>query len=238
MIPIRQVKDLNVAVGRYPSEPACAQGVSVEAYFSNLEGHLISHIRSADIVVGCIAWLTSSTILKALGKVPGGVSIIVQKEEFLRPDLDSDSNASWREQLRSLYEAVPSLNCWPETLNIVSAALYDDNTIKSIRCAGMSNPRRLAQPRMHHKFLVFCRDSGSSAGAVQNRAAPNWPVPYAVWTGSFNLTANGRHSLENAVFLEAPTIAKRYYDEWQSVAWISEPLDWNSEWVDQEWGVT
>jgi hypothetical protein len=62
--------------------------------------------------------------------------------------------------------------------------------------------------------------------------------PYAVWTGSFKLTFNAVNSLENAVLLTDPDIAKAYYREWQEVAFISEPLDWEQDWVQPEWGVT
>lgn len=44
--------------------------------------------------------------------------------------------------------------------------------------------------------------------------------------------------MENALFIEDTVVAKRYYDEWQYVAWISEPLDWTAKWVKQEWSVT
>jgi hypothetical protein len=46
------------------------------------------------------------------------------------------------------------------------------------------------------------------------------------------------NSLENAVLLTDPDIAKANYQEWQEVAFISEPLDWEQDWVQPEWGVT
>src|SRR5438552_524921 len=74
--------------------------VSVQVYFKNVESHLIQHIESADVVVGCVAWLTSPAILAALSK-KNGVSIIVQKEDWLRPDLDNREN--WKERHKSRY---------------------------------------------------------------------------------------------------------------------------------------
>src|SRR5258708_1721226 len=38
---------------------------SVRVYFRNLEVHLLRYLREARLVVGCIAWLTSDSILKA-----------------------------------------------------------------------------------------------------------------------------------------------------------------------------
>jgi hypothetical protein len=62
---------------------------------------LIRLIRQADIVLGCVAWVTSESILKALAEKKG-VSLIVQKEDFLRPDLMSSDN--WSRRLRQLKE--------------------------------------------------------------------------------------------------------------------------------------
>jgi hypothetical protein len=59
---------------------------SVEVVFRHIERRLITELSSATIVVGCVAWLTSRPILEALAQTQG-VSIVVQKEDFLRPDL-------------------------------------------------------------------------------------------------------------------------------------------------------
>src|ERR1700760_3957055 len=79
------------------------EGVSV--YFRDLERHLIEHIEKADYVFGCVAWLTHPNILRALAKKKG-VSIAVQKEDFLRPDL-GDRNG-WPTALRRLYDGLPN----------------------------------------------------------------------------------------------------------------------------------
>jgi hypothetical protein len=50
-------------------------------------------------IFGCVAWLTLIPILKALSKCDN-VQIIVQKEDFLRPDLDQNKNNKWKEDLR------------------------------------------------------------------------------------------------------------------------------------------
>ena len=76
----------------------------VRVFFKNLEDHLIRYVQDVDIVVGCVAWLTSPRILKALSKVKG-VSIVVQKEDFLRPDQDPVDN--WRKWLNDEYDKLP-----------------------------------------------------------------------------------------------------------------------------------
>jgi hypothetical protein len=235
---IGKVTNLNRAVFQALSKPVKAKVAAVEAYFRNLEHHLISHVQRADAIVGCVAWLTSPSILRALARVKGGVSIIVQKEEFLRPDLGVRDFEEWRRQLRSSYAALRSLQCWPDTLNMVTQALNEGMRIEPIRCAGIVREGCAAYPRMHHKFLVFCKRRSLTCKSVERESASDWPEPYAVWTGSFNFTNNGGHSLENAVFIEDRSVAQGYYEEWQNVAWLSEPLDWTSRWVAQEWSVT
>ncbi|EKU99672.1 hypothetical protein Lepto7375DRAFT_1737 [Leptolyngbya sp. PCC 7375] len=61
--------------------------------------------------------------------------------------------------------------------------------------------------------------------------------PKIVWTGSFNFTYNAGLSLENAVTISTPEIVNAYYSYWQDIASISEPLNWNSEWVYPEWRI-
>jgi hypothetical protein len=56
---------------------------SVTVHFRDLEQHFLAHIQNAKMVVGCIAWMTSESILRALSQVPDGVSMVVQKEDFL-----------------------------------------------------------------------------------------------------------------------------------------------------------
>ncbi len=48
-----------------------------EVVFRNIEERLIKFIGDADIIVGCVAWLTSRRVLEALRK-KHAVSLIVQ----------------------------------------------------------------------------------------------------------------------------------------------------------------
>jgi hypothetical protein len=75
-----------------------------EVYFKNLEDHLIDKINQADVVVGCMAWLTSEKIIQALANKLF-ICIIVQQEDFLRPDANFDGdNQQWKKNLRKLYD--------------------------------------------------------------------------------------------------------------------------------------
>jgi hypothetical protein len=79
---------------------------SIEVVFRNIERRLISEIKSAEIVVGCVAWLTSGPVLDALAETTG-VSVVVQKEDFLRPDLGAPGQDAWKDWLRGKYERLP-----------------------------------------------------------------------------------------------------------------------------------
>jgi hypothetical protein len=209
---------------------------SVEVVFRNIERRLIAEIDSADIVVGCVAWLTSGPILDALAKAQG-VSIVVQKEDFLRPDLDSPQESQWRQWLRARYEQLPEgPDRYAYDGTVVSALSYlGDPTLEPVRCLGNhSSDRRAAMPRAHHKFLVFCDFAEGEVkdldrdGIVFDAGRVR---PRKVWTGSFNLSKNGGRSLENAVLLTDPHCVRAYYNEWAQLVGVSEPLDWTSQYV-------
>lgn len=218
----------------HPARDNSASTGEVDVHFRNLESKLISMIHDADLVVGCAAWLTSTPILDALAGVPHGVSIVVQKEDFLRPDIDSRNG--WAERLRRQYEALratPDRYDMGELVGSLSVAC--DPSIQPIRCMGNYNSDKFpAWPRMHNKFLVFCRASGSDARLEY----PQFIVaPYAVWSGSFNLTKNASLSLENAIVIRNQELVMAYYNEWQQTLSLSEPLDWEIEWVAPEWRI-
>ena len=201
-------------------------------YFRDLESHLISHINNADAVIGCVAWLTSKTIIEALShKNP--VSLVVQKEDFLRPDIGSRDG--WATELRRRYDklrctwgrfSMPGIVSWLST--------FSDPSIQPIRCVGNHNrDKNPAFPRMHHKFIVLCRTVVSK----EDEDTEFHLEPYAVWTGSFNFTENGTRSLENALLITEKDIIDAYVDEWARIVSLSESLDWESEWMTPEWRI-
>ena len=199
-------------------------------YFRDLDKHLIDHINQADAVLGCVAWLTNGSILDALSR-KSVVSIVVQKEDFLRPD--TGNLKDWKNWLRRKYD---SLKCDVDRYsfdnNIIShLSICSDPTIDPIRCAGNYNRDRMpAFPRMHNKFMVF-------AEIVQSFDEEPSLNPYAVWTGSFNLTENSCSSLENALFITDPEIVQAYYKEFGQIVAISEELDWETDWMAPQWRI-
>lgn len=211
---------------------------SVAAYFRDLERPLLHHIAEADAVVGCVAWLSNLRVLSALASLPA-VSIVVQKEDFLRPDTDP-SAPDWKSVLQAHYDAISPIRApyhledgWIE----IREPEYQPGTglpLDSVgfRCIGHKRIDNSTMPRMHHKFLVFLHKRKESGPDVEEGA---WPYqPYAVWTGSYNITNNGNLSLENAVFIQNERLAEAYCNEWAQLIEVSEALDWTSEYATPE----
>jgi hypothetical protein len=205
----------------------------ITCLFKNLEEELIKRIKSADAVVGCVAWLTNPRILDALKNVPA--SILVQKEDFLRPDMDTEKDTAWASKLRKQYSSIRPFY-WhngggdevDDIVNIYSVArpCFDN---EAIRCVGNHNSeKKPAFPRMHNKFLVFL--TRIEPLLHEHDCCPERYKSSAVWTGSFNFTVAGNRSFENAVIIEDCAIARRYTKEWYQILGFSEFLDWNSEW--------
>lgn len=213
-------------------------GVQMCVYFRDLEHVLCEHIKNAQIVVGCVAWLTNDKILDTLAGVQEGVAIVVQKEDFLRPE---SRDVKWKENLHKKYSRLPTgpqRNFYPGILG--SMTQCGDGTVQPVRCVGNHNrDRKPAFPRMHNKFLVFCVlrddhivDEDGYVEIINNRI-----IPYAVWTGSFNLTKNATQSFENAVYIQDDAVAESYFNEFQQIMALSEPLDWEDDWCEPEWRI-
>jgi hypothetical protein len=216
--------------------PMSAKACGVTAFFGNLESHLCNAIRSADFIVGCAAWLTNRRILKALSKPKWGCQVIVQKEDWLRPDIDYDRNEQWKRALRDLYDGLRcDIDRYPfwGSLGMPGLSELSHCDEVGVRCAGNHNSARSpAFPRMHHKFFVMC-----DVEVDDEFHMPTKIIGRSVWTGSFNPTANGTKSRENAVLISSDEIAQAFLREWFQVYAISEPLDWESEWCQPEYRI-
>jgi hypothetical protein len=202
---------------------------NIDVYFKNLDKALIKEIEKAQVVVGCVAWLTHPNILDALAQ-KDLVSIVVQKEDFLRPD------SGTHHDLRRKYRALPISDYERHMLGglVGGLSVCSDPTLDAVRCLGIYNKSKaLATPRSHHKFVVLanCNHILGEYGYYPKI------LPYAVWTGSFNFTHNATNSLENAVVIRTPEIVEAYYNEWQQAFALSEPLDWEQEWCEPEYRI-
>lgn len=202
-----------------------------EVIFRNLEDRLIEMIHQADAIFGCVAWLTNPHILDALATKQNNVSIVIQKEDFLRPDRDARQK-DWKIKLRQMYRTLGKTERYwlPGVAGRLSSGA--DQTCEAVRCVGNHNSEKhSAFPRMHNKFLVFC-----TFNTIEQEDFTDY-TPYAVWTGSFNLTFNATMSFENAVIIYSSSLANAYLNEWSQILALSEPLDWESEWVEPTWRI-
>jgi hypothetical protein len=178
--------------------------VDIEVVFRRHRDRLLTLLAEYPYALGCIAWLSDMRILDALA-TRQGVSILVQKEDFLRPDLDTAPDFALT--LRRAYERLEPINQhWAPGLagSLSVCTLWD---IPPVRCVGNDNvDKHPAWPRMHNKFLVFCllRENAWRGPELH---------PECVWTGSYNITFNAQKSFENAVILRDPDIAAAYARE-------------------------
>ena len=105
--------DLNRPKGEGYTEQrdhGCASGL-VEVVFRKHKPRLLRLFQEAReeglVCLGAVAWLTDFEILDAMATLP--CSVLVQKEDFLRPDSPTGAGAQrdgWRDILREHYEAV------------------------------------------------------------------------------------------------------------------------------------
>ena len=199
----------------------------------NLEEALCIWMHEADFLFCCFAWLTNYKVLDAMAQIKYGCQVVVQKEDFLRPDAGHTSRSNGA--LRKKYEKLGSHFRLGLPGIAGSLSTFSGPEAEAVRCAGVANSdRRNASPRMHHKFAVAC---GVTASTDEYGNILHKYHPYSVWTGSFNPTMNGAKSRENAVTIDSVTVAEFYLYEWQKVFAMSEPLDWTSEWSDPEWRI-
>jgi phosphatidylserine/phosphatidylglycerophosphate/cardiolipin synthase-like enzyme len=206
-------------------------------YFRNLESNFIRHVSEADCVLGCMAWMTNSSILRALAEVKDGVSIVVQKEDFLRPEFNP-METGWKHHLRYEYDRLKETagrNMLPRMSNI---SFGKDLRIEAVRCIGVNNRvRKASYPRMHNKFMILCQTTHEPI--LSNEGEFITEIihyrPYEVWTGSFNFSETAVNSFENAVVIKNFQIAVAYYEEWAQILTLSEPLDWTKDHCDPQW---
>lgn len=213
------------------SDNSVSSNNSISVYFRDIECKLLSHIEEADAVFGAVAWLTSNSILDALSKL-NNVSIVVQKEDFLRPDIGSSRD--WKSELRTKYSKLKCNLTRCSFTNILSQmSVASDPSIDPVRCVGNHNrDKKPAFPRMHNKFLVFAK-----VLQLDDKYEQETIEPYAVWTGSFNFTKNATKSLENALYITDLAIVNAFFNEYSQIAAMSEPLDWTSDWSEPEWRI-
>jgi len=279
---------------RTPQEDYSVRGESAELVLRNHAQRCIEMIRKSDTVFGCVAWITNFEILDALAapcewsKLSRTVQIVVNKEDFLRPDytdIGRGNQTSFYNELKSKYERLRltgAVNTYLEVcrrfVDTYTGWVYCSIEFDSLRCVGLSLNKRWS-PKMHHKFAVFMRGCGNglkgnprdlyytehekglalsdlvhhfpSAGGIfssLNDYSQSVAVSRllrcgkchergcfaAAWIGSFNWTKNAGKSFESVVITEDREIVNSLLWEHSQLLLMSEPLDWDSPYVEPE----
>ena len=249
--------DLNNLGGRQYPEERDHSGSSrqTEYLFRGLRRRLLrlfdEAIQKGWACFGAVAWLTDPLILDAMAKLP--CSVIVQKEDFLRPDLD-DAGAdreTWTSRLHRQYEAIRYSDSigpagayfqrqhmpWP----LCAMSESGDPEIAGVRCFGLHNDRSgdpaRRRPLMHLKYLVFAEpilETVPSPDGEGMQETVSWKGR-ALWSGSCNLSLMASRSCEVAYIFRDPAIADAHIRHWAQIAARSETLDWTSIWIDSQW---
>ncbi len=207
----------------------------LRVYLREIKEALIGHIDEAEVVLGCVAWFTDFDILRAL-KSKRVVSIVIQKEDFLRPE--DPKHTHFHRDLRAAYDALSTCDRWelPSLARALSTSA--DPSFDAVRCVGFGNEHGSIRPRMHHKFCVFgrYRPAKELPGYYKDQSDQNdWIDTYGAWTGSFNWTRNASQSLENAVYMADPIVVQNFTKEWANCFALSESLDWSSTYVEPDY---
>jgi phosphatidylserine/phosphatidylglycerophosphate/cardiolipin synthase-like enzyme len=212
----------------YPQEDYSIHTPQIDVLFRNLEDHLVAAIQRADAVFGCVAWLTSERVLAEFAKKKD-CCIVVNKEDFLRPDIGDAGD--WKERVRRQYGALQGTHILHHRQSILDdlwTSMKSYGRFDGVRCVGPCNKER-NRPRLHHKYIVLCKRDEHVVKHSEDHIEDVVHIePYSVWTGSFNFSRNATLSLENAVVIREPSIVEAYYSVWQQTLALSESLDWKS----------
>jgi hypothetical protein len=207
----------------------------VEIVFRNQQKRLIEFIGRYDCILGAVAWFTDLSVVNSLRDKK--VSIILQKEDFLRPD------STKKQDLLKAYSSVPKTLERSELLGIGSSLSYasGDTDIQPFRCVGNINSAKApAMPRMHNKFLVGCGYKLNTYGVDPDEGFDlvyGEISPQAVWTGSYNFSYPAQKSFENAIIINNSEVAEAYAKEFSQIFAFSEQLDWHTDWVAPEYRI-
>jgi hypothetical protein len=222
---------------------------NIAVHFRDLDQQLVKYIRNAKAVVGAVYLLTHEEILEELAKKEF-VSIVVQKAAYYR-----NPTESWQKKTIRLYKQLPQyagqyvLSDTPSRLSSNDKLVDTWDAIRSVGVIADNNKEII--PFMHNKFLIFC-DYETRDVMIENPIAVKNGLPesfcdmevevdvlrpYAVWTGSFNITKNALKSLENALYITDFKIVDAYYSEWGQLLAMSESLDGMSNNYKPQWEI-
>jgi hypothetical protein len=204
-----------------PNHSGMSTGAQVIWATQDLHSLALKYITASEFVLGCMAWVNDRDILQAMS-LKKGVALLLQKERWLH-----NPREQWQYDKLELYNNIRGIpfEAMPWPLSGVMqggiGATAGPLAMPPVRMLGDSRDTK-GRPLMHNKFLIFCR-------------GPNKPEPYAVWTGSTNLTFTARRSLENAVIVFDKRMAQSYMQYFCQLYARAEELSSTSATPYQDW---
>ena len=192
--------------------------------------------------VGAIAWLTDPHILYQLTKLR--THIIVQKEDFLRPDVDQDN--PYREMLlRADYDDIKGLETRYDLPGIYSSLSFaTDPTLEGVRCLGNRPEPGVASPNAQQVFRVLQHRYDLSSRLHfkgTRRTLPECPPTPMAAPVRVDRLVQRHHKwpqlMGNSLIIQDVTIAQAYLDEWCQLLALSEKLDWEDPYVTPQWRI-
>lgn len=190
----------------------CNAKAEVECHFRNLQQVLLSEIEKADIVLGCVAWISDPLILESLTRrstaliLDSKVNRMGKKLTDLYSQLQHTDKQPIYDMLVSGFGSEKYL-CYTDLDNKpVPKAYVEDWNFESGLYAVDGFYRY-----MHHKFLVMIKYDSVCHTCGRKKYTPT------VWTGSFNFTKNASKGLENAVVIRDNRISASYLCEFLEI---------------------
>ena len=184
----------------------------IEVHFRNLEEVLLREVRQADILLGCVAWITSQPILEEIAKKPACL-IVDRKLPRMNQKLQGLYKKVQVHPKDPIYEMLKSGHGWADYFCYSSKSgrpiphtIYGDWNFE----AGLYFVDGGSWRYMHHKFLLMLKYNGiCSCGKSLYKPT--------VWTGSYNFTKNAKTGLENATIIRDPTVCASFLCEFLEV---------------------
>ena len=199
----------------------------VEAHFRDLETVLVNEIHQHDIILGCVAWVSSPKVVEALASK---TTCLVVDRKF--PRLSKNMKEMYQlmemNDKSPIYRMLKNGHGWEEYFcysnggKTLPNTMYGDWNFES----GMYYVDGGHYRFMHHKFLLMLKEVGvCDCGKILYKPT--------VWTGSYNFTKNAKTGLENAVIIRNNGVAASYLGEFLEIhhnhALQLNILDWQKQ---------
>ena len=198
------------------ARPSNLRHLETEVFFDNISGELKKRISEADAVLGCICYITDTTVLEELSRKD--CKIIMQKP---KKSEEKETKSFGRDSILMLSSILNNSVNYSKIEHFPKDHFTLDQTAP-LRMIGSEAGYSL----MHHKFMIFLRHVETyDKNEVKDQESAFTLKPYAVWTGSFNFTYNASRNLENAVLIKDELVVLKYLEEYAFCLSVSEAVE-------------